>query len=103
MRCVVDAGFSLRRSNAIVSPAENERVRNWWVMAVFIGRLTGLEARRLPGSRVDGREAAYAAASSGSCDSVSCSSGLAFSARSSLRIEFTRISQMRSEEHTSEL
>ena len=58
--------------------------------------IAGISQRWKPGvSRASEseEEAAYAATSSG-VNSSSCSSGLAFSARSSLRIESTRISQM---------
>jgi hypothetical protein len=36
MRCVVDAGFSLRSKRAIVSPGWKHRVRNSWAVCVFI-------------------------------------------------------------------
>ena len=71
------------------------RVRNSCAVCVFIA---GVSQGWKPGvyrapELMEGK-AAYAAASRLSWESTSCSSGLAFSARSSLRMELTRISQM---------
>ena len=96
MRCVVDAGFSLRAG---------ERNRLSWVRSIGLG-IRGRSVVFIAGVSQGWKPGVYRASElmegkrlmrplpQGLASTGSCSSGLAFSARSSLRIEFTRISQM---------
>src|SRR5258708_30423023 len=102
IRCCVEAGLSLRSRRAMVAPGAKQRVRKsfaiWLMDTSSLGGtknaiLRGVSGERSPvfaGPLSEGG-GAYAASSSVASSS---SSADALAARSSLRIEFTRISQM---------